>query len=213
MKINTLPIDQISILLFALFLSACSLLPKTELVQIYKLPITTSDQGAPTAKLNWSLRINTPHTSQQLDSVRIVVIPTGNQINSYQGVRWNERAPILLRDRILDTFQRNDRIKTITSDNTSFNVDAELTSDLHAFQSEYHNGKPEVQIQIDMYLVENKNQRVLASHRFDVLIASKNADIESVMQAFGQASDKLSHEIVAWTIRVKQDALVNRKEL
>jgi cholesterol transport system auxiliary component len=209
MKINRWQLHPIYPLFFALFLSACSILPTTKLVHIYKLPTTTNDNKPQTAKLNWSLRINTPHASQQLDSVRIVVIPTGNQINSYQGVRWSERAPILLRDRILDTFQRNDRINIITSDNTSFNVDAELTSDLHAFQSEYHNGKPEVRIQIDMYLVENKNQRVLASHRFDVLIASKNADIESVMQAFGLASDNLSHEIEAWT----QTALVKSKEL
>jgi len=211
MKTNWRQFHPIYPLFFALFISGCSILPKTELVHIYKLPITTTDSKPQTAKLNWSLRINTPHASKHLDSLRIVVMPTSNQINNYQGVRWSERAPILLRDRILDTFQRNDHIKIITSDNTSFNVDAELTSDLHAFQSEYYNGKPEVRIQIDMYLLENKNQRVLASHRFEVLIASKNADIQSVMQAFGQASDNLSNEIVSWIFN--QTVLVNSKAL
>jgi cholesterol transport system auxiliary component len=193
----------ISSLLLACLLSACSLLPTSEQVQIYRLPTVTSAHNQ-AETLNWSLRLMTPHTNQTLDSVRIAVIPEGNLITNYKGIRWSERAPVLLRDRLLDAFQTDGRLQTITSDTSTFNVDVELTSELAAFQSEYRNGKPEIRIILDMHLVNSQSQQVVTSHRFDVRQSSKNSDTKSVVQAFGLACDSLSREVVDWTINSKQ---------
>jgi cholesterol transport system auxiliary component len=193
----------ISSLLLACLLSACSLLPTSEQVQIYRLPTVTSAHNQ-AETLNWSLRLMTPHTNQTLDSVRIAVIPEGNLITNYKGIRWSERAPVLLRDRLLDAFQTDGRLQTITSDTSTFNVDVELTSELSAFQSEYRNGKPEIRIILDMHLVNSQSQQVVTSHRFDVRQSSKNSDTKSVVQAFGLACDSLSREVVDWTINSKQ---------
>lgn len=203
MTIHFKLLPHISSLLLACLLSACSLLPTSEQVQIYRLPtITSAHNQAET--LNWSLRLMTPHTNQTLDSVRIAVIPEGNLITNYKGIRWSERAPILLRDRLLDAFQTDGRLQTITSDTSTFNVDVELTSELSAFQSEYRNGKPEIRIILDMHLVNSQSQQVVTSHRFDVRQSSKNSDTKSVVQAFGLACDSLSREVVDWTINSKQ---------
>lgn len=193
----------ISSLLLACLLSACSLLPTSEQVQIYRLPTVTSAHNQ-AETLNWSLRLMTPHTNQTLDSVRIAVIPEGNLITNYKGIRWSERAPVLLRDRLLDAFQTDGRLQTITSDTSTFNVDVELTSELSAFQSEYRNGKPEIRIILDMHLVNSQSQQVIASHRFDVRQSSKNSDAKSVVQAFGLACDSLSRGVVDWTINSKR---------
>ena len=203
MTIHFKLLPHISSLLLACLLSACSLLPTSEQVQIYRLPtITSAHNQAET--LNWSLRLMTPHTNQTLDSVRIAVIPEGNLITNYKGIRWSERAPVLLRDRLLDAFQTDGRLQTITSDTSTFNVDVELTSELSAFQSEYRNGKPEIRIILDMHLVNSQSQQVITSHRFDVRQSSKNSDTKSVVQAFRLACDSLSREVVDWTINSKQ---------
>jgi cholesterol transport system auxiliary component len=203
MTIHVKLFTHISSLLLACLLSACSLLPATEQVEIYRLPtIASAHDQAET--LNWSLRLMTPHANQTLDSVRIAVIPKGDQITNYKGIRWSERAPILLRDRLLDAFQTDGRLQTITSDTSTFNVDVELTSELSAFQSEYRNGKPEVRIILDMHLVKSQSQQVITSHRFDVRQSSKNSDAKSVIQAFGLACDSLSREVVDWTINSKR---------
>ena len=203
MTIHFKLLPHISSLLLACLLSACSLLPATEQVEIYRLPtIASAHDQAET--LNWSLRLMTPHANQTLDSVRIAVIPKGDQITNYKGIRWSERAPVLLRDRLLDAFQTDGRLQTITSDTSTFNVDVELTSELSAFQSEYRNGKPEIRIILDMHLVNSQSQQVITSHRFDVRQSSKNSDTKSVVQAFGLACDSLSREVVDWTINSKQ---------
>ena len=203
MTIHFKLLPHISSLLLACLLSACSLLPTSEQVQIYRLPtITSAHNQAET--LNWSLRLMTPHTNQTLDSVRIAVIPEGNLITNYKGIRWSERAPVLLRDRLLDAFQTDGRLQTITSDTSTFNVDVELTSELSAFQSEYRNGKPEIRIILDMHLVNSQSQQVIASHRFDIHQTSKNSDAKSIIQAFGLACDNLSREVVDWTLNSKR---------
>ena len=203
MTIHFKLLPHISSLLLACLLSACSLLPTSEQVQIYRLPTVTSAHNQ-AETLNWSLRLMTPHTNQTLDSVRIAVIPEGNLITNYKGIRWSERAPVLLRDRLLDAFQTDGRLQTITSDTSTFNVDVELTSELSAFQSEYRNGKPEIRIILDMHLVNSQSQQVITSHRFDVQQSSKNSDTKSVVQAFGLACDSLSREVVDLTINSKQ---------
>lgn len=203
MTIHVKLFRHISSLLLATLVSACSLLPASEQVQIYRLPTVTSAHTQ-AEKLNWSLRLMTPHANQTLDSVRIAVIPEGDLITNYKGIRWSERAPILLRDRLLDAFQTDGRLQTITSDTSTFNVDVELTSELSAFQSEYRNGKPEIRIILDMHLVNSQSQQVVTSHRFDIHQSSKNSDAKSVIQAFGLACDSLSREVVDWTINSKR---------
>ena len=203
MTIHVKLFRHISSLLLATLVSACSLLPASEQVQIYRLPTVTSTHTQ-AEKLNWSLRLMTPHANQTLDSVRIAVIPEGNLITNYKGIRWSERAPILLRDRLLDAFQTDGRIQTITSDTSTFNVDVELTSELSAFQSEYRNGKPEIRVILDMHLVKSQSQQVIASHRFDIHQISKNSDAKSIIQAFGLACDNLSREVVDWTLNSKR---------
>ncbi len=194
---------HIGSLLLAALLSACSLLPASEQILVYRLPAMSPTQKT-TETVNWSLRLMTPHTNQTLDSMRIAVIPEGDLITNYKGIRWSERAPILLRDRLLDAFQTDGRIQTVTSDTSTFNVDMELTSELAAFQSEYRNGKPEIRIILDMHLVKSQSQQVVTSHRFDIRQISKNSDAKSVIQAFGLACDSLSREVVDWTINSKQ---------
>ena len=186
-----------------LLLSACSLFPETRPVNVYMLPESMPVQTQ-SSSVDWSLRINTPYANQTLDSTRIAVIPDGNQINSYKSARWNDRVPVLLRERLIDTFRSDGRIKTITNDSGLINTDAELISELRAFQSEYIHGKPEVRVQLDTHLVQRNNQQVLASYRFEVRQASKDASVASVVQAFGQATDQLSREVVAWAINVRK---------
>nr|WP_321269706.1 ABC-type transport auxiliary lipoprotein family protein [uncultured Tolumonas sp.] len=206
MNIHVKLFTLISSLLIACLFSACSLLPASEQVQIYRLPTVTSGHHQAETQ-NLSLRLMTPHANQTLDSVRIAVIPKGDQITNYKGIRWSERAPILLRDRLLDAFQTDGRIQTITNDTSTFNVDVELTSELLAFQSEYRNGKPEIRIILDMHLVNSQTQQVIASHRFDIHQISENSDAKSVVKAFGLACDSLSREVVDWTLNTRKKSL------
>ena len=64
---------RLSLLLAVGLLGACSILPQSEPLDIYLLP--GAALPAQTQRVDWSLRVNSPVSSQLLDGTRIVVLP------------------------------------------------------------------------------------------------------------------------------------------
>ncbi|WP_343352140.1 ABC-type transport auxiliary lipoprotein family protein [Pseudomonas sediminis] len=189
---------RLSLLLAAGLLSACSILPQSEPLDIYLLPGATLP--AQTQRVDWSLRVNSPVSNQLLDGTRIVVLPEPGRVNTYQGVRWSERTPQLLRGRLLDAFQDDGRVQALSNEEQRLQADLELVSDLRSFHSQYRDGVAEALIQLDVRLVDGRDQRILASRRFSVSQPASDTSIAAVVKAFGQAGDRLSRELVDWTL-------------
>ncbi|WAJ37381.1 ABC-type transport auxiliary lipoprotein family protein [Pseudomonas sp. GOM7] len=189
---------RLYLLLLASLLGACSLLPQSEPLDTYLLPATPLPSQTPA--VDWSLRINTPSSGQLLDGTRIVVLPEPGQINTYQGARWSERTPQLLRQRLLDAFNDDARIAALSTEDQHLKADLELVSDLRRFHSQYRDGRPEALIQLDVRLVDVRDQRILASRRFSVSQPASDTSVAAVVVAFGQAGDRLAQELVNWTV-------------
>lgn len=181
-------------------LAACSVLPKAETPDIYRLPATPLPHAqAPAA--GWSLRINTPQAERMIDSSRIAVLPEGNVVSVYHGARWSDTATTLLRNRLIDAFRDNGRLASVSSDDSALPADYTLAGDLRAFQSEYQGKTPVVVIRFDARLVQNGGLRVVATRRFDISQPVNGTAVPQVVAAFGQASDALAAQLVAWTMQ------------
>jgi len=194
------PLPRLALFGLLAVLSACSVLPDSEPLRIFLLPTVTTPQQASEPTLQHALRINTPQASRILSGQRIAVVPQGNQISAYQGARWSDAAPVLLRDRLIETFQRDGRMPSVSNEDVNLYADISLHSDLRAFQSEYVDGKPQVLIRLDARLVNRQNQHTLANRRFEVRQPSADPSVERVVEAFGKASDTLSREVLEWTL-------------
>lgn len=184
-------------------LSACSILPKAETPDLYRLPASQQPAHAEPA-VNWSLRVNAPHTDQVLGGNRIAVLPKGDLLSVYKGARWSDNAPALLRDRLLDAFRADGRIAALSSDEANLQADLELGGDLRAFQSEYRNGRVEAVIILEAQLVRSASQRIVASRRFEVHQPAQGDQVPQVVSAFGQAADSLSAQVTGWTLQQGQ---------
>jgi len=182
-------------------LSACTLLPDAEPIRVFLLPTGDVPANQSTGTLRQALRIHTPHASRILAGPRIAVVPNGNQISSYQGARWGDAAPTLLRDRLIEQFRRSGPVAVSNEDSNLF-AELELFSDLRAFQSEYVDGQPRVLVRLDAQLVSAVDQRILASRHFEIRQPSASPQLESVVDAFGQASDELSQQLQSWVVAV-----------
>ena len=185
-------------------LSACSILPKSEPSNVYLLPAAPAVANSTAAPVDWSLRVAKPQANLVLDSPRIAVVPQGSVISNYQGARWSDNGPVLLRDRLLDGFQADGRIRELSSDEAQLQADLVLVSDLRAFQSEYQNDKVSVVIRLDVQLVQSSSRKILAARRFDVQQPAATAAVADVVAAFGQASNSLSAQLVPWVVQQGQ---------
>ncbi|MCU1786152.1 ABC-type transport auxiliary lipoprotein family protein [Pseudomonas sp. 13B_2.1_Bac1] len=179
--------------------SACSILPKADPSDVYRLASSqTASQGTP---VSWSLRVNKPQTSEFLDSPRIAVVPNGDLISSYANSRWSDPSPVLLRNRFMDGFQRDGRVTLLSTDDTNLQSDYELGGQLLAFQSEYHGSAVEVVIRLDARLVRGSDQRIIASRRFEIHQPVSDTKVSAVVAGFGQAGDQLNKQVVDWVVQ------------
>jgi cholesterol transport system auxiliary component len=183
--------------------SACSILPKSEPSDVYRLPSAQSGASHGTAQ-RWSLRLTKPQASEALNSPKIAVIPQGDLISSYKASRWSDPAPVLLRNRLLDGFQRDGRVSLLSTDDSNFQADLELGGSLQAFQTEYQGTAASVVVRLDAVLVRGFDQRILASRRFEVRQPLSDVQVPSVVAGFGQASDQLTAQVVNWAVEQGQ---------
>lgn len=186
-----------------LLLSACSILPEAETLTVYQLPAAPLAQQAPAgSNLPLALRIATPYSNQVTDSVRILVEPQASQISVYRGVRWSDRAPILVRNRLAAAFRADGRFASVSVDTGAApDYDFELTGDLTAFQAVYESGAPVAHVHYDASLVQSATNRSIATRRFDVTEPVQGKDTPEVVKALGRAADKLAAEMVEWTVQ------------
>jgi cholesterol transport system auxiliary component len=189
------------LLVAVLLLSACSILPKTEAPDVYLLPGSPGARPRQVTPVEWSLRVQTPQAGASLDSARIAVVPGDHVVTVYQGARWSDPAPVLLRDRLLDTFRNDGRVRALSSDEESLQADYILGGALRAFQTEYQAGQPVVVIRYDAWLVRGRSQRIVATRQFELRQPSTGKALPQVVEAFGQASDQLATGLLDWTLQ------------
>lgn len=179
--------------------SGCSLLPESAPLEVHTLPVgeRTASTGG---NVPWTLRVATPSAGAGLVGNRIAVMPEPNRLSVYQGVRWSDPVPALLRDRLIEAFRVDARVAAVASDQSALPTDLALEGDLGAFQSEYHDGAPLVRMRLDLRLVHRDSLKIVASRRFALSERVGGVAVPEVVRAFGRAADRLADEVVDWTV-------------
>jgi cholesterol transport system auxiliary component len=136
-----------------------------------------------------------------------------NEISVYQGVRWSDPAPVLLRNRLVDMFTQDASIASLSTDDSNLQADLELSSDLRSFQVEYQNGVPVVMIKLDARLVQTASRRIVAARSFDVRQTVEGTKVPEVVVAFGKATDTLAGQVRDWTLRQGSASLATSRAI
>lgn len=192
---------RLATLLLLLLLGACTILPASPELQVYLLPAQPAPALSNGQKVDASLRVIQPNTSQFLNSSRIAVQIQGEEIAVYKDSRWSDPAPVLLRNRLIQEFRADGRMQGISSDDDSLQADYELGGDLSAFQGIYRTGDSEVLIRFDAHLVRTADRRIIASRSFEIRQPIRGTPMNDIAQAFGQASDRLASQVLQWTLQ------------
>ncbi|WP_460155330.1 ABC-type transport auxiliary lipoprotein family protein [Pseudomonas sp. S2_H10] len=195
---------RIALLAGFTLIGSCSILPKPEPFEVYRLPSAQSSSASHGAPQRWSLRLNKFQSSEALNSPNIAVIPQGDVLSHYKGSRWTDPAPVLVRNRLLQGFQHDGRVTLLSTDDSIFQTDLELGGSLQAFQTEYQDTNASVVVRLDALLVRSYDQRLLASRRFEVRQPLSGVQVPAVVVGFGQANDQLTTQVVNWAVEQGQ---------
>lgn len=180
-------------------LAACTIFPDQPAHRIFQLPAPTLPESSAGA-YDSTLRVSTPLAVAPIDSTRILVKPDAHEIRAYEGSRWSNRAPVVLANYLLESFRTDGRVATVITDTSPAQSDLTLAGDLTRFQVEYSDGTPVIHLQLHLQLINERSRATVASRRFEISHPAAGESIESVVDAFGQASNQLARQVVNWTV-------------
>lgn len=190
------------VFIFALsgLLSACSILPKAEQVQVYALSAPTAQENTRLVGSAAPLRISRPQSNASIDSARILVIPKAGEVSNYHGARWASPLPSMFHDLLLESFRGDRHFTSVSTDDQYLNAEQELQTTLLAYQTEYQGETPVVTLRVDAQLIDTARQTIISSRRFEVRQPSEDPQTGAVIQTFDSANQQLIGQIKKWVL-------------
>ena len=168
---------------------------------VYTPRATTTVSNAGRA-VDWQIRIDTPHSSEFLDSTRIAVRRADNTLQVFEAVRWSDSVPDLLQSQLSQTFNDSGKITAVVGLDNNTASDALLLLDIRQFEAVYQDDDREAAavISVQAKIQSLKSNRIIASKHFLVNIPSADKKIPQVMNAFDTALQQVSQDILTWTL-------------
>lgn len=186
----------------ALALSGCSILdekPKNPTTQYAPDPRVPADPSWPQA--NWQLSLSAPNAARMIDSLRIAVRPSGDEIQVYKGAAWAKLPSSMIEDALLRTLEDSGKIAAVARQGSGIGADYKLVLDLRRFESDYAgNAVPSAVIEINAKLFHNADQKVVASRTFLQSTPAASAEVRDVVAAFERSLAASTGEIAGWTL-------------
>ncbi|MCI4567646.1 ABC-type transport auxiliary lipoprotein family protein [Lysobacter sp. CFH 32150] len=185
-----------------LLLAGCSILgpkPKDAATVYAPDPRVQAEASWPTVR--WQLALGRPQGARNIDSQRIAVRPTPNELQVYKGAQWAKPPGEMLEDALLRALEDSGRIPAVGRQGSGIGADYRLLLDLRRFESDYAgNATPAATIEVSAKLLHVKSQQVVASRTFLQAQPAAGTAVPEVVNAFEQALATISRDLAGWTL-------------
>lgn len=173
--------------------------PRTEVTVYSPATAVTVDPSWP--EVDWSLSVGVQAANAMLDSPRIAVRPTANELQTYKGARWADNAPDLLQTALVEAFEDSGRIPSVMRvGGGSSRGDYGLFVEVRQFETVYEDGTPAAVIEVQARLVKLRGGGLVASQRFRHAVPGRTPEVDDMVAAFGDAMSALGTDLVTWTL-------------
>jgi cholesterol transport system auxiliary component len=191
----------------SLALAGCSSLlggGEREPTTIYSPQVqVTPDPAWPSVPV--SIVVSKPSSARMLDSSRIAVRPTQDELQVYHGAAWAQSATGMLQDAVVRTLEDSGKTTGTGTTDSGIRGTYKLVMDVRHFEADYAGSTtPSAILVVNAKLVQSANQSVAASRTFNVTQPASGTQTGQVVQAFNQALTQLTTQIVGWTLASAQ---------
>ena len=177
-------------------LGGCGVIPKVnEPIPLYTLsPVAQFGRTLP--KVDWQLVVGTPVASADLNSTRIALTRAPGVIEYFAKGAWADYAPILLQDKLIESFEASKAIVSVGRDAIGLKPDFVLQSDLRDFQAEYSGETPTAHLRLAAKLVRMPDRRIVANILTEQKVAAAGNSLPQIVDAFDRAAGQAFEEVV-----------------
>ena len=177
-------------------LGGCSVIPKVnDPIPLYTLSaVSAYEQSLP--EVAWQLVVGTPVASADLNSTRIALTRAPGVVEYFAKGAWADYAPILLQDKLIESFEASNAILSVGRDAVGLRPDYVLQSDLRDFQAEYSGETPTAHLRLAAKLVRMPDRRIVANILTEQKVAAAGNSLPQIVDAFDRAAGQAFEEVV-----------------
>lgn len=191
------------VLAASLLLTSCALLGGKSRAQgtIYAPePRVPAEASWPTVQ--WQLSMTHPTATRLIDSLRIAVRPTPNEIQVYKGANWAKRPSDMIEDTLLRTLEDSGKIPAVARQGSGINADYKLVLDVRRFESDYTQATatPAATIEVNAKLLHAQDHQVVAARTFLQAQPASSTAVPDVVDAFEQSLATISRDLAGWVL-------------
>jgi cholesterol transport system auxiliary component len=149
----------------------------------------------------WQLEIARPESARMVDSLRIAVRPTPNELEVYRGASWAKTPSEQIADAVLRALEDSHKIAAVASKGSGMAADYTLLMELRRYEADYAgNALPAATIELNAKLLHSPDQAIVASRTFLEAVPASGTDTAAVAQAFASALGALANDLAGWTL-------------
>ena len=147
------------------------------------------------------LMIYPPVAVKTIDTEEILVKSANGRVAYFSGVAWGDRLPRLFQARLVEALANSGAFRAILTNQDRVSGDMSLAIEIRDFEVESLVGGSEAVIDVYVKLVDERNNSVVTTKRFQERSRAASEDVGGGIQALNTAFQKVALEIVSWVSR------------
>jgi cholesterol transport system auxiliary component len=147
------------------------------------------------------LLIYPPVAVKTIDTEEILIKSANGRIAYFSGVAWGDRLPRLFQARLVEALANSGAFRAILTNQDRVTGDYSLAIEIRDFQIEATQGGAQAVIDIYVKLVDERNNAVVTTRRFQSQTPAAGDSVEADINALNSAFQKVAVDIVSWVSR------------
>ncbi|WP_316860070.1 ABC-type transport auxiliary lipoprotein family protein [uncultured Cohaesibacter sp.] len=191
---------QITILLvLSVALASCTVIGGGKELTTYDLS-AASDLSDINGRSNAQILVQVPTALKSLDSEMIVVRPNSSEITYFGDAQWSDSLPRVLQDKLIQTFENSNRIRSVVKPGDGVSVDYKLATSIRAFEL-IDDDQTVAKVSLSIKLINDRTGRVRASRQFQAVVPANIQSTAKAVHALDVALNSVLHDILAWVVK------------
>lgn len=167
-------------------------------------PKSTFDPSLP--RLRQQIVVAEPTATAAVSSDRIAVQPTPLEVRHLPGVRWVDRAPLIIQSLLIESYENSGRVDAVGRSAIGLSADYVILTDIREFQARVPPDAPEgsplqVQVRLNIKIIYADLDRIIGSNSFARTVNTTSDAPEDVVFAFDEALGSTMRNAVEWSVR------------
>ncbi len=168
-------------------------------------PATYDLQAPPIEKVRGGgavqLTVYPPVAVKTIDTEEILVKGANGRVAYFSGAAWGDRLPRLFQARLGEALANSGAFRAILTNQDRVSGDLSLAIEIRDFQVEAIPGGSEAVIDVYVKLVDETNNSVVTTKRFQARVPAASEDAGAGIHALNGAFQQVALSIVSWVSR------------